>query len=52
MKIKYTVEYSKHSKKWNVFKNIEYERGTNFYSVFSGTKEECEEWIKKSSKKD
>lgn len=51
MKITYTVEYSKKSKKWRVYKNIEFDKGTNFYSVFSGTRKECEEWIKKNLKK-
>ena len=41
MKIKYTVEYHEHSKKWVVWKTIEKERSVGFKVVFRGTKEEC-----------
>lgn len=40
-RITYTVEYNRNQKHWNVWKNIEYDKGTNFYSVFQGSKKDC-----------
>ena len=50
MKITYTLEYHKPSKKWVVFKNIEGDQSCGFKGVFKGNRKECEEWIRQKIK--
>lgn len=52
MKITYTLEYHKPSKKWVVWKNIEGNQSYGFKGMFSGSRKECLKWIEKNLKKD
>ena len=50
MKTYYTLEYSWTNKIWNIFKNIEIigngYGGTNYKTIYSGSKKECKNYIK------
>lgn len=47
MKNYYTLEYVRNRGVWVIFKNVERKQAINFTGVFSGTKKECLEVVKK-----
>lgn len=47
MRVYYTIEYHRYSKRWVLWKNTKFEKGESCRGIYRGSKKECEEYLRK-----